>query len=212
MDSFGGHYSAHHIGGLFLSGRDQRKFMKLEWTLDQGWEKTLWGPLGNLRIEWNLDDTVELMLISSSTGRWLVGECSYFGEMRAEVGFKFHHVCHQCSDGLAEQKCVRVYERGRAKWVQKDSSQSRGLLCGSLSKIWNPLKNLISGKLGLHLHGPFLCPKCPNEKALRWQMLYFAWTYVKPDLIYPQSLGSPPLSSQTLTFSKDDCASAWCSC
>lgn len=79
---------------------------------------------------------MELMLISSSgTGSWLAGEYSYFGEMRAEVGFKFHNVCHQCLDGLAEGKCVRVYERGRTKWVQKDGSQSRGLLYGSLSKI-----------------------------------------------------------------------------
>lgn len=36
--------------------------------------------------------------------------CSYIGEMRAEIGSKFHNVCHQCLDGWAEWKCVHVYE------------------------------------------------------------------------------------------------------
>lgn len=53
---------------------------------------------------------MELMLISSNgTGRWLAGEC-YIGEMRAEIGSKFHSVCHQCLDGWAEWKCVHVSE------------------------------------------------------------------------------------------------------
>lgn len=93
---------------------------------------------------------------------------------------------------VGQSGSVYMCMRGRMRWVRKGSSQSRGLSYGSFSRIWNPLINRIRGKLGLHFHSPFLCPKCPNEKSLRWQTLYFAWTYVKPDLIYPECLGVHP--------------------
>lgn len=115
---------------LFLNERDQkdqRQFMEIDWSLDQGWGKTatkdLLGAFGEfkygLKTGWHCGISVDFLTDVLPLPIWLVGECSCFAEMRAEVGFKFCDVCPLFLDGLTEGKCVHVHIQrgGRVKWM-----------------------------------------------------------------------------------------------